>query len=172
MGLGSGLEIIKKIYFSSPVTGGLRGCSLGYSWSAGGQMTDDEKIQVYHLDCYDDELTPEIIEWIRNKAEELAMETGREVAETLFESRPENLKKLQKEIDNARPPYQDLAHFTSIHMGDRLRLQQWQLFFVLRSLPALQGDKNNTMPSNYDYMERHSNEEDGKFTWSLHGDSL
>ncbi len=70
---------IKKVKFSSPVTGGERCVTIATSWSGGGAHPGDGKLFfVWHY-YYSDEITPEVRGMLLDAIDRLAEERSMEV---------------------------------------------------------------------------------------------
>lgn len=120
MGLGSGIQQVKDTHFESPVTGGDRIAGVGYSWSAGGQMSDNEKLAVYWMYAYSDELTIEVLAMLSSKLDELAAKTGREILRYPRVTDGYDLAKTRALVAEAKP-HQPAYFFTGYGpLADRL----------------------------------------------------
>jgi len=122
MGLGSGIQQVHDIHFKSPKTGGDRIAGVGYSWSAGGQMPDNEKLAVYWMYAYSDELTTDVLEMLSRQLDELAAETGREVLRHPRSSDGYDLEEIRAQV--AVMPSHHRAYFYTGYgpLADRLGL--------------------------------------------------
>ena len=120
MGLGSGIQRIKTIHFKSPVIGGDRIAGVGYSWSAGGQMSDNEKLAVYWMYAYSDELNAEVLDMLCRELDKLASETGREILRYPKAADGYDLAETQAQVAKAKP-HQPPYFFTGYGpLADRL----------------------------------------------------
>ncbi len=116
MGLGSGIQIIKQYDFTSPVSGGKRHITIGYSWSNGGQGDCDEVLVPVHVYAYQDEITDDVLAGLRSYTAEVAAREERPYC-----------------IDGAR------VHQNALDLA-KIRSQVYERWAEVRDLKGWQGE--------------------------------